>query len=275
MMRWRVAIAACMGAIACERAAPRGPDTALPAVLRLEPYFRDLRVLKVVAGRDTLRLLLDTGGGATLITPTVATQLGCTPYGADVGHRMTGERVVFARCDSLALRAGAWAAVIRPVAVFDVNALLPRELPRLDGVLALDAFRGRSITLDWAGDSVTVWGASAGPPSSLAPLPTRWATGEAGRFLSALIGFAGTRDTVWLLLDSGNLRGTLLSTNLLRDSLLLLGSPREAILRMPGDSSLTLPYASADLVVDGALGTDFLRRGPVTLDLRAAGRPVP
>lgn len=87
-------------------------------------------------GGDTLTLLFDSGGGATLITPSLALRLGCHAYGRDVGHRMTGESVEFQQCDSLTLTFSGWQRRFTPVAVFDVNALLPAELPRLDGVLA-------------------------------------------------------------------------------------------------------------------------------------------
>lgn len=65
-------------------------------------------------------MLLDTGGGATLITPEVARQIGCTPFGRDVGHRMTGEAAEFQRCEALALSAGTWRRRIEPAGVFDI-----------------------------------------------------------------------------------------------------------------------------------------------------------
>lgn len=240
------------------------------ASLVLLPYFRDLRVGRVAAGRDSLTLLLDTGGGATLITPEVARARGCEPHGADVGYRMTGEPVAFARCDSLRLSVGGWSVGLSPIAVFDVNALLPPQLPRLDGVLALDAFRGQVVTVDWAAGLLTVLGGARADSAALAgALPHRIATGESGRFFSALVRVDGAREPLWFLLDTGNLRGTLVSKAVLRDSLLPLASATEAVLRIGRRPPVTLPFASADLILDGVLGTDYVRQGPVTLDLRA------
>ena len=222
------------------------------------------------AGTDTLSLLLDTGGGATLITPEAARARGCEPHGVDVGYRMTGERVVFARCESLALSAGAWSVTLAPIAVFDVNALLPKELPRLDGVLALDAFRGHVVTIDLAAGKVTVHSPET-IDTALASsgVPFRPATGESGRFLSALARIEGRREPLWFLLDTGNLRGTLVADSVLRDSLLPLRSPEVAVLSVGGRRPIEVPYHSGDLVVDGALGADYFLRGPLTLDLRA------
>jgi hypothetical protein len=182
---------------------------------------------------------------------------------------MTGERVTFERCDSLRLALGAWTSELAPVAVFDVNALLPDELPRLDGVLALDAFRGQVITIDWRTGSMVIRG-SVTAESAIARtgISIRPATGESGRFLTAYVRVEGTREPLWFLLDSGNLRGTLVSTTVLRDSLLALRAPREALLTLGGRAPVHDAFTPADLILDGVLGTDFLQRGPVTLDLR-------
>jgi hypothetical protein len=55
----------------------------------------------------------------------------------------------------------------------------------------------------------------------------------------------------------------------LRDSLLPLHTPQEALLALGGRAPITLRFTPADLILDGALGTDYLQRGPITLDLRA------
>lgn len=247
------------------------PIRAASIAIPLEPYFRDLRVVRVAAGETTLTLLLDTGGGATLITPQVAHAIGCRPHGADVGHRMSGEAVVFSRCDSLRLSAGAWSASLAPVGVFDVNALLPNELPRLDGVLALDAFRGQVVTLDWTAGTLIVHDpAQADSAVATSGVAFRAATGESGRFLTAFAQVEGTKELLWFLLDTGNIRGTLVAHSVLRDSLLPLRAPGEAQLRIGGRPAMALPFTAADLILDGVLGTDYFRRGPVTLDLRCA-----
>ena len=97
---WLVAMA-CL-AEAC--GAPGEPAAAPTATSRSWPfnrYFRELKTARVSAAGRALTMLLDTGGGATLITPAVAAQIGCSPFGRDVGHRMTGEAVEFQRCEAL------------------------------------------------------------------------------------------------------------------------------------------------------------------------------
>jgi hypothetical protein len=144
---------------------------AVPADIPLRPYFRELRTVDVVSGRDTLVFLLDTGGGHTLVTPEVAVRLGCEPYGRSVGHRMSGERVEFQWCGFLPLVLEGIALHDATVAVFDLGAVLPRELPALDGVLALPSLRGHVVTLDLAGARVPA--ARAGRAGSAAAAGAR------------------------------------------------------------------------------------------------------
>ncbi len=258
-----ILLSAC-GAGEATRVAADTTDVVVP----LQPYFRDLRVVSAVLGGDTARLLLDTGGGATLVTPAVATRLGCVPYGADIGHRMSGEQVAFARCDSAAIELGNDTLRLAPVAVFDINALLPRELPPLDGILALDAFVGHVVTLDLVADRLIVHAPDGEAAAATTSLPWRAATGQAGRFLTAFLPVAGKRGTLWFLLDSGNLRGTLVAESVVRDALLPLADSGKAILAVGNRLSDTTTWSPAPLIIDGALGSDFLRRHAVTLDLR-------
>jgi hypothetical protein len=239
------------------------------ATLALRPYFRDLRTIRVAIAGDTVELLFDTGGGETLITPALAAAIGCTPSGRSVGHRMSGEPVVFQHCDSVAIDVGGTRIVQAPVAVFDVNALLPTELPRLGGVLALDAFRGTVLTLDWASGRVRVHDRATADSAAAGGLPVRFATGTDGASLAALVRVEGRRGPLWLLLDSGNLRGTLLAEHVPRDSLLAVRDGR-VTLRIGARDGWSTNFAAVPLILDGALGTDFLLRAPVSLDLRRA-----
>lgn len=257
-----------LGASSCRSALPSAQPEA-DVSIALTPYFRDLRTVRVHVGADTLAFLLDTGGGATLLTPSVAHRIGCRPYGRDVGYRMTGEPVVFRRCDSLTFRLSSWSRHLAPVAVFDVNALLPPELPRVDGVLALDTFRGQVLTVDWPGERLIVHD----PNSSAAALqaagvPIRPATGESGRMLTVAVKIAGRRGPLWFLIDSGNLQGTLIDSMLQQDSLLVAGPDSLVELRVGARTPVRVRVRSGRFILDGVLGTDYLQRGPVVLDLR-------
>lgn len=246
-----------------------GPRPPSDIVVPLRRYFRELMTVLVRADADTLTMLLDTGGGATLITPDVARRRGCQPYGRDVGHRMSGEAVVFRRCDAIDLDLGGWRRPLAPVAVFDVNALLPPQLPRLDGVLALDTFRDQVVTFDWPGRRLRIHGGRDGlPPRSEALVPYRAATGETGGTLTVLVPVEGRRGPLWFLLDSGNLRGTLVADWVIEDSLLTRSPDSTTTVRIGSRAPWRTVLVPAELILDGALGTTFFASGPLTLDLR-------
>ena len=182
---------------------------------------------------------------------------------------MTGEPVEFQRCDSASLVLSGWTRRVAPVAVFDVNRLLPPELPRVDGVLALDGFRGQVVTFDWPARRLVVHARHTSAAALEADgVPVRAATGESGRMLTAFVAVAARRGTLWFLLDSGNLRGTLVDAHLRRDSLLLPGSDSLVELRVGSRAAIRVPVQAGSFNLDGVFGTDYLQRGPVALDLR-------
>ena len=239
------------------------------ATLDLHSYFRELRTVQVSIGEETFTFLFDTGAGVTAVTPQTARKLGCTPHGQDIGFRMSGERVSFARCGRMDLRSGNWSATIDPAGVFDLAAVMPAELPPLDGILGLDAFRGRVITIDWPAGKIAVEDSTdEGIASRLPILETRFATGESGRFLTAFVPVAASTGQLWLLLDSGNIAGTMIARSVVDEGLLHPSADGAATLAISGRPPVVMPIRTSDLIIDGALGTAFLAAGPVTLDLR-------
>ena len=256
------AVAVAVSLAACAPPLSHAPD----ATLAMEPFFRELRVVRVQSSAGPLTLLFDTGGGASAITPEVARRMTCAPTGRDVGHRMSGERVEFRQCERLDLNVGGWRTTLSPVAVFDVNALLPAELGTLDGVLALDAFRGRVLTLDWSHNTVRV---SDRVDATEHVVPYRVATGDSGRYFAALLPVEANGSRLWFLLDSGNIAGTLVATH--SAELLKVSPTGTASLQVGGRRPITLPTTSSEIILDGALGTSYLMSaGALTLDLRGA-----
>lgn len=273
LLRAGAAFVVAQSLLGCSSVPPAATPRAAAATLALplDPYFRDLRTMRLDSDVGSLTFLFDTGGGATSVTPDVAARMGCDPYGRDVAHRMTGELVEFRQCDATALRLGDWRGQVEPLAVFDVNTLLPRELPRLDGVLALDAFRERVITIDWPAGQIQLHsGDEADRLARSRGLAFRAATGNTGRMLEAFVPVESTKGRLWFLLDSGNIRGTLVSRHVVEQGLLPFPQGTGASLVIGGRAPTHVPVVVDDLIIDGALGTAYLMTGPVTLDLRVA-----
>jgi hypothetical protein len=249
-----------------------GTNVAAPGTsirIPLREYFRGLRSVSVSIGDRAYVFLLDSGGGRTLMSPELAKTLGCEPRGRDVGYRMNGEVVAFQQCPRLDADASGFGVHLAPAGVFDVNALLPAELPRVDGVIALDAFRGQVVSIDWSHGAIVVHSpADAATALRDHGIPIRLATGENGANLEVLVRVAGVADGLWFLVDSGDIRGTLISRHLEREGAFRFASESVAELRIGGGEVEALRVTADDINFDGVFGTDFLMTRIVTLDLR-------
>jgi hypothetical protein len=262
--------AGCQGGASDRDAGASDASPTMQRVISLHPYFRDLRSVRAVRGSDTLTFLLDTGGGATVISPALAASIGCRPYGRQVGHRMSGEPVAFQACDSISFVLDGWSVRHAPVAVFDVNGLLPPSLPKLDGILSLETFRDQVITIDWPRSRIVVHSTDErGPALARQGLPARFATGDNGGTISALVPVEGRRGPLWFLLDSGDILGTLVDSHVVQESLLTLRADSTADLAVGDRAAERIRVTVVSINLDGVLGTAYLLKGPVSLDLRS------
>ena len=252
----------------CADGPTRRPAANRPVTVELAAYAGRLRTIEVNIGGESLRMLLDTGGGQTLVVPSVAKRLGCTSGGISTGFRMSGERVQFERCGSRTMFVGGHALAIPELAIFDVNALLPAELPKLDGVLALDVFAQTPITLELKANRLVVETVRSlrSRAAHGENVPMRIATGVDGA--SAVVFVAATTPTaqqVWLELDSGNLDAVLLGRHVGTGD---AGSPDSTItLKLGAFETPPTRYSVRDLIWDGALNAQFMEAHAITIDM--------
>ena len=245
-----------------------------PVVIELRPYVGRLLTARAALGADTLSLLFDTGGGETLLTPDVARRIGCSPAGRSVGIRMSGERVEFARCPAATLRLGELVVDHPAIGVFDVMALLPNGVPRLDGVLSLASFVGQTITLDLACRRLTVESTASAVERTrvMRPIVARVATGPSGSELTLFVRIESGPIPLWFEFDSGNLARVLLSpataSSLRVDAAASRDSASTARVVVSGLEPLVLEVAVRELIYDGALNEAFIASGEFTFDLR-------
>jgi len=121
-------------------------DAAGPvAKLRLESYRKGVAARLEVGGKQRL-FQLDTAGGLTVISPALAKEIGCRPWGSVTGFHMTGTKISAPRCDAVRMRWGDLPLTSPVAAVMEVGS---PDTP-IDGLLALDAFGGQTVTIDFA-----------------------------------------------------------------------------------------------------------------------------
>jgi aspartyl protease len=247
----------------------RAAETAL--VVPLESYGESQKIIHAkINGREGA-FLFDSGGGVTTVTPEFAEEIGRKPWGKIVGFRMTGQRVDMARCDDVMLETAGMREHLPIIGVFDLMSLLAPGASKLDGVICLDAFANKSITIDLANKRIFIE-----TPETLATR-MKGATEDAVRVVRDAEGLALTLDaavktangTAWMELDTGN-GGDIVVADWLADEFGLDSTNNEARpikfqlangLRGEGRGH------ARDLIMDGNLGSQVLRNWIVTFDL--------
>jgi hypothetical protein len=119
-------------------------------------YLRHLLAVPVLLGGEReARFVLDTGIGLTLLSGSLAAELGCPP-GESVytGRRMSGQEVAVPLATLSSLAVGRAVRERLQVGVFDVA--LPPELGRVDGFVGLDFFSETPFTIDHAQSAVVI-----------------------------------------------------------------------------------------------------------------------
>lgn len=265
---------------------PRTP----PVEISMEPYAGELKQIRVSAGIGLPPFLFDTGGGATLVTPDAARSLGCEPYGRMTAFRHTGERIDVPECGPIPLDIAGYR--IEPfVGVFDIGSLLPPDLPPLGGVLSLHTFRNHFLTMDLAGNRLTLENdeSFARRVEGMRALHSRLSTEAGGEGLDLFVEVGAEKGSLWMLVDSGNLGPALLAPHALRQigyaewaeaAERSGGDPgtREIKLDLVGYGSVTVTArAFPGMIHDGMLNAELLRGMILAMDLssgRAYARPA-
>jgi len=264
------------GASSVQQALPAATAaTAAPlATLRLEPYRRSVAVRVSVHGKTGL-MAFDTAGGHTVVSPEFAAAAGCTPWGNLGGFTMTGKRLDMPRCDAFGFEADSFPVVAPVAGVMQVAPLLAKDAQPIEGLLALDVFAGRTITLDFAGGHLYVESpaSAARRIEGARELPVRLSREVQGLALAVDVEVPTPKGIVRFELDSGN-GGTL-----------LVSKPYAALFGLDpaakGPQPVRIPVADGivaeglaftpEMNIDGNLGMPFLKDWIVTVDL-AAGR---
>ncbi len=244
-----------------------------PQIIKLQRFRKALWKVHVTVKGKPGDFLLDTGGGVTLLTHEFANGIDCKFWGRTTGFNMFGKRSEGPHCDNVQITVGDVALTPVNVGKIDFGDQFPGDKSP-DGLLSLDAFDGKAITLDQTAATVTIE-----TPESLArrtkgmkELPFRVSRECSARCLSGFLGVPTSEGMTWLILDSGAGGVSLIS----KDHAKLFGlDPQVKEQRLkyevapgfPIDSPVLVP----DMIMDGNLGQPFMSQYVITMDL-ASGR---
>ena len=253
--------------VACDGAPPRNASVITPVEVPLVPYIGRLVTLDATIQGEAVRLLFDTGGGHTFISPAIAARIGCVPSGRGAGLRASGERIDFQYCPEVAILIGGISFDRPHIAVWDVQAVLPDGVPTVDGVLSLDIFARQPVTLDLQRRQLTLENAGSLERriGSMNELQTRLATGSAGDELTVFVR-ATAPVAGWFLIDSGNLDVVRVADRF-RDPGAEADGTWRAPLKLAGMPESRSIFRAADIIYDGMLSEEVLRQWTMTFDL--------
>lgn len=259
-----------------------------PTIVPLRDYKGGLKTVVVkVAGKEHL-FLFDTGAGVAMITPKVATELGCSPHGRMTGFRIAGDRVDVRRCEKVALSLQGQTFHHETVGVFDLMKLLPPKWPELAGVIGLKTFHEQPITLDMKRKRLVIESPSSlrTRVSAAKPIKIRPSRQLGGESLDLMVALQSGKGLLWTLLDSGCLvRDFILAPHAAK--VLDFDVNARGVAHQPAKNghpeSWTLPSASItpvglaplqgravvkDIIYDGVICANVMQEWTITLDLK-------
>jgi hypothetical protein len=183
---------------------------------------------------------------------------------------MFGKRGDGPHCDGVQLKAGEVALTPVNVGQIDFGGQFPGDKAP-DGLLSLDAFDGKAITIDQAAGTLTIE-----TPASLAErvehmqeLPMRLVRDCSARCLNAFVAVPTPSGLTWLILDSGAGGVSLIARDYAEafglDSAKKMGQ-RLRVDVAPG-IHVDSPVMIADMIMDGNLGQPFMSQYVLTLDI--------
>jgi hypothetical protein len=255
------------------------------AVLDLHPYRKTFSLDATVGGLKG-KFAFDIGAGLTVFDPGFAQRTACRQRQRLVGFQMMGQRLEGPYCEDLpvSLGDGRYRGTAGTVGMADMDKLFGAQVEPIAGLLGLDVFDGKTITIDFPGRRLIVESpASAAERQRPAnELQARLVREMQGRALAVSVAVPTPEGKVWMELDSGNGSTILVAKPYAH----LFGldpkqnQPQKIAFTLPNGVTVESDRAFApDMIIDGNLGMPFLKDVVLTLDLRAGrvwiGKPTP
>ena len=247
-----------------------GTSATLPQVIKLQRFRKALWKVHVTVKGKEGDFLFDTGGGLTHLAEDFLKGIDCKFWGRNTGYNMFGQKGEGPHCDNVQITAGNVALTPANIGKIDFKGMFPGDKDP-DGLLALDAFDGKAITIDQSAATITIETDRSLKKriGSMKEFPFRLARECSGRCLSAFLGVNTPDGMTWLNLDTGA-GGVSLISKEYASSFGLDPNKKEQQLNFTLSPDVTIggPVMVTDMIMDGNLGQPFLAQHVITLDLR-------
>ena len=231
--------------------------------------------INVQIGGKTYPFLFDTGGGITTITPAIAKEIGCEPFGQITGFNAGGTRLDFKRCDNVDIKLGNYQTRVN-TGLFEVMQFFSPDTKEIGGIVSLQTFENKIITIDLAGNRLIVEteDSLAERIKDMKPLESRIGSQGGGGIIDIFVAANTPKGKIWMEFDTGNFSTLLFSPHAQEMLGINFDAPNRAKMSKPvkldlvGLGTIEMPARERSMIHDGMLNYDTISKWVVTIDLR-------
>ena len=241
-----------------------------PQTIKLERFRKALWKVNVTVKGKTGDFLFDTGGGITLLAEEFSKGIECTFWGRFTGYNMFGKQGGGQYCSDVQLSSRGVDLVPVNLGRMSFDGMFPGDKAP-DGLLSLDSFDGKVITIDQKAATITLETEKSLKKRirTMKEFPMRISRECSGRCLSAFLGVKTPSGMTWLNIDTGAGGVSIFS----KEYAPLFGlaseeKGQEIDFPLDGTIRITGPAMVTDMIMDGNLGQPFLSKYMITLDLK-------
>lgn len=247
-----------------------------PAEIKLEhDTLGKAPTINVQIGGKTYPFLFDSGGGITLISPAIAKEIGCEPFGQVTGFNAGGTRLDFKRCDNVDLKTGDYTVRLN-VGVFEVMTLFSPDTKEIGGFVSLQTFENRVITIDLAGNKMIVENENSMKEriKDMKPLESRIGSQGGGAVIDLFVAANSPKGKIWMEVDTGNFSTLQFAPHAQEMLGINFDAPNKAKMTRPakldiaGLGEIEMPARARQMIYDGMLNYDAISKMVLTIDLR-------
>ncbi len=244
--------------------------------IKLKPYIENMKTVDVFIEGKKYNFLFDTGGAETIISPEIANTIKKEIYGSTTGFRMSGEKIKAQKADGISLSIGNTKIFHPTVGVWDLMSILPKDFPKIDGVISLKSFAQTVLTVELSKNILIIENKNSAKKTlkGKSLLTTRFANGLEGGELNIFVGIPKQNKLYWFLFDSGNSGPMLLSNESSKIWNLEKESQKDNYENNPelefviGDKNLKIKPFVRDIIYDGVLNFEAISRNIFTIDFK-------
>jgi hypothetical protein len=228
----------------------------------------------VVNGKSRL-FYFDSGGGISAISPELAKEIGCEPFGEMTGYNAGGMKFDIKRCEDVSMSLGDF-SVKRDVAVFDPMKFFPKATMKIEGSIALDVFENRMLTMNFVGNRFLLENEKSFKRriKDMKPLLSRLSREAGGATLDFFVAVQTPQGRIWLLHDTGNTNRLLFRKSAQKQLGISLYDEKGKKIQKPvkidliGYGSVEADALPRDMIYDGMLNYEIIEKMLWTVDLK-------